>query len=185
VPGAALSVLVEVEALTYAAARALEVPPNGAQQMPYCPLLSDEEAEVGALIELVGGYRDVLARVRSNARETAGLSQAVLASRGVLVTWAEFCVIHHAALRSHPQLRDFSVSVDWHDMEHLVLEDAASAATILHACEYLRTVRGAERPVVFSGRAGERGGPDALADTVSATDQELRQLWADERTRAA
>jgi hypothetical protein len=185
VPGAALSVLVEVEALTYAAARALEVPPNGAQPMPCCPLLSGEEAEVGVLIELVGGYRSVLARVRSSAHETAGLSQAVLASRGVLVTWAEFCVIHHAALRSHPQLRAFSVSVDWHDMEHLVLEDIASAATMLHVCEYLRAARGAKRPVVFSGRAGEHGGTDALADVVSAADQELRRLWADERTRAA
>lgn len=128
----------------------------------------------------------MLKSARSSPSDSAGLTQVVLASRGVLVTWAAFCLIHHEGMHDYPLLRDFAVAPNFCDLEHLVLEDATSVATLLHVCAYVRAAaRSPTRSaVIFSGRVHERAGTDALADAVAAADPKLVGLWKDEQAHA-
>jgi hypothetical protein len=107
---------------------------------------------------------------------------AQLRSREVLVAWVAYCLVHAAACREHPLLLQYGVGLDWHDLRHLVLSDAAACNALLTVAAYLQSSTQAHREA-FSLRDGGRA-TFRMAAELARTDRALLSIWEQEKAAA-
>lgn len=96
-------------------------------------------------------------------------------SRLILCNWATCCLADAAACRSHPELAQFHLPLNFRDLWRLSLSDGAATTALRAVCDYLRhrTAEGAMLRPVFSLRID-----DATLNFAKAVGASLTSLAA-------
>eukprot|EP00590_Aulacoseira_subarctica_P001536 CAMPEP_0172420326 /NCGR_PEP_ID=MMETSP1064-20121228/6710_1 /TAXON_ID=202472 /ORGANISM="Aulacoseira subarctica , Strain CCAP 1002/5" /LENGTH=2877 /DNA_ID=CAMNT_0013160247 /DNA_START=12 /DNA_END=8645 /DNA_ORIENTATION=- len=137
------------------------------------------------LIDVFDRYDNKLRDFIGNG-ETGGLMLTELYSHRVLMHWLKFCLLFKIGSDSITILTSFSVPLDYHDLEHLVLKDKWAWNMLDVICEFLKIRQNKGFEVIFSGRKDEMVGMFSLADRYAAEHSrtEFDILWAEEQKEA-
>lgn len=104
-----------------------------------------------------------------------------LRSRGLLVTWAAYCMADAAACNAHPLVASYGVSLRADDLRHLVLSDRQAVDALLGVAAYLRRRQG--RPLFSLADGG--GATLRFADSFAAADGGMTSTLQQEQAAAA
>ncbi len=143
---------------------------------------------LGELAELVDRYNEVMERFMTGDGGHA-LMQTEQRSLQVLVAWAAYCLMHAAVCSKHPMLAEYGVSLQWGELQHIVLGSRAPTDTLLAVAAYLRRHTRPEQEV-FAAHKGRTEPTFTFAQRFAEHSQseeagELRALWEQEQQRAA
>ena len=110
---------------------------------------------------------------------------AELRSRELLVGWVAYCLADAAAVREHPLLAEYGVSLRVADLRHLVLGDRAAVDAALAVATYLhgRCSASSNGGELFSLRDGGAA-TFQMAEAFAKSSPEMLALWEEERIDA-
>lgn len=136
--------------------------------------------DVSKLEEIVELYRTHVRAFLKSPSAAVRMAVAVL-SKETLVVWVAYALTDQAVRHQHPHLMGaFGTSLDYQDLQHLVLEDKLSTDTALTVGKYLNSTN---HPPVFSLRGNDM--TNALATVHSKQDDGVMKIWAVEQAAAA
>jgi hypothetical protein len=144
-----------------------------------------------SLIKLLDHYSELLVATGATAAKDgearkaipAGRLSVVLQSMHVLLAWTTACIIWQGCWHEHPEVREFSPSLHWQDLQYLVLDQAPALDALSRICLFLH--RHAGRPEVYSGRLNAETATYSLADKIAAVHPRLQQIWVAEKDAAS
>ena len=71
-------------------------------------------------------------------------------SKELLVSWTLYCIVHSCVKITDPLVGTYRVSLNWNDLQHLVLSDKLAVDACLYVAAYLRVNSKAPKPPIFS-----------------------------------
>ena len=93
-----------------------------------------------------------------------------------------FCLVHAATSKQHPVLQQFGVSLDQHDLRHLVLSNRAACDALLAVAAYLQRHTSPGRSVFTLADGG--AATFSMAQDYASTNAKLAAILKDETAAA-
>jgi hypothetical protein len=103
-------------------------------------------------------------------------------SRAVLVSWVAYCMLHAAASREHPILREYGVGLCWEDLRHLVLGDRAACNALVAVAAYLQHHTRPGRSVFTLCDDGQA--TFSMAEEYAQSSTQLVATWKEQQAAA-
>ena len=144
------------------------------------PFLLKDFGRLEEIVELYRGHVDAFLK----SKQAKARMSAEMLSKETLVVWTSYALIDSAVRKHHPSLmKPYGVSLDYRDMQHLVLCDRLSSDASLSVTKYLDS--NSTRPGVFRlpDDATQLLAQDFCRGKVDGG--RLMEIWAKEQKNAA